>query len=78
MASSIDFIESTHCKNLGASISSRNCDNISSLCTCLHAHDGWHTLISLLLHFRVEKYRPKTLDDLISHKDIISTSMCIV
>ena len=24
--------------------------------------------------FRVEKYRPKTLDDLISHKDIISTS----
>jgi len=26
---------------------------------------------------RVEKYRPKTLDDLISHKDIISTSMKI-
>lgn len=24
--------------------------------------------------FRVEKYRPQTLDDLISHKDILSTS----
>ena len=24
--------------------------------------------------FRVEKYRPKQLDDLISHQDIISTS----
>lgn len=23
----------------------------------------------------VEKYRPKTLDDLVSHKDIITTSM---
>jgi len=25
--------------------------------------------------YRVEKYRPKKLDDLISHTDIISTSM---
>lgn len=25
---------------------------------------------------RIEKYRPKTLDDLVSHKDIISTSKC--
>lgn len=24
--------------------------------------------------FRVEKYRPQTLDDLISHQDILSTS----
>lgn len=23
----------------------------------------------------VEKYRPKTLDDLVSHKDIVTTSM---
>ena len=28
--------------------------------------------------FRVEKYRPKTLNDLISHKDIISTSKFVI
>lgn len=28
----------------------------------------------MCLCFRVEKYRPQTLDDLISHKDILSTS----
>ena len=25
--------------------------------------------------FRVEKYRPVTMDDVVSHQDIISTSM---
>ena len=30
----------------------------------------------VLFGFRVEKYRPKSLDDLISHKEVISTSEC--
>ena len=30
------------------------------------------------ISFRVEKYRPKQLDDLISHKDIINTSECFI
>lgn len=28
----------------------------------------------ILINFRVEKYRPATLDDLISHEEIITTS----
>ena len=31
-------------------------------------------IIHAKLYFRVEKYRPQTLDDLISHQDILSTS----
>uniref|UniRef100_A0A8C7JT16 ATPase AAA-type core domain-containing protein n=1 Tax=Oncorhynchus kisutch TaxID=8019 RepID=A0A8C7JT16_ONCKI len=38
----------------------------------------WHyarMLADIFAHiFRVEKYRPQTLDDLISHKNILSTS----
>lgn len=34
---------------------------------CVNFHYTWFI-------FRVEKYRPKSLEDLISHKEIISTS----
>lgn len=30
-----------------------------------------------ILNFRVEKYRPSTLDDLVSHEDIIKTGKWI-
>lgn len=34
----------------------------------------FYTFIVTLYYFRVEKYRPNSLDDLISHEDIIQTS----
>jgi len=34
----------------------------------------WNRETETLTIYRVEKYRPKTLDEVVSHNDIISTS----
>ena len=45
------------------------CDSMKSI-----AVDNGDERCVCALFSRVEKYRPQTLDDLISHKDILSTS----
>ena len=43
------------------------------MCVCVCVQ---YNFTLLCFTHRVEKYRPKSLDDLISHKDILTTSKC--
>ena len=45
---------------------------------CILVHMLEEEEILLIEYCRVEKYRPATLDDVVSHKDITSTSKRIV